>query len=319
MVNPKEIHEKIIEAIKSKGPSLPIQLAKQLNMSSLFISAFLSELANEKKIKISSLKVGGSPLYFVEGQQEKLESYYNYLPQKEAETFLLLKEKKVLKDSEQEPAIRVALRSIRDFASGFRINDEIYWRYMLVSESGVREMLQPKKIGQKQEIKSEEKEITSKDETIAKPPQHPQLLQPITVTKKPKHIADKEEKTKNEFQNPLAIKPKEKPKPEKPKSKFIEKTIEFLKNNNIKLIEEKDYKAKEYNCMIQINSQLGPIKFLAQAKDKKTISESDLKKFLSTAQSIPLPAFLLFTGELSKKAQEYLRTYNSILKARKIE
>ena len=87
-----ETHEKIIEALKNRGPSLPIQLAKDLEMSSLFVSAFLSELAKEKRIKISSLKVGGSPIYFIEGQQEKLEQYQKYLHPKEAEAFLILKD-----------------------------------------------------------------------------------------------------------------------------------------------------------------------------------------------------------------------------------
>ena len=111
-----ETHNKIIEVLKSKGPSLPIQIAKELSLSSLFVSAFLSELTNEKRIRVSHLKVGGSPLYFIEGHEEKLEPYYKYLHPKEAETFLYLKKNKILKDSEQEPATRVALRSIRDFA-----------------------------------------------------------------------------------------------------------------------------------------------------------------------------------------------------------
>jgi hypothetical protein len=299
-----ETHEKIIEALKNRGPSLPIQLAKDLEMSSLFVSAFLSELAKEKRIKISSLKVGGSPIYFIEGQQEKLEQYQKYLHPKEAEAFLILKEKKVIKDSDQDPAIRVALRSIRDFSIGFKINDQIYWRYILISEEEAKDILQPKK----QESEPKPQIETKIEKTIPKPI--------INISKKsipPIKISS------NEFENPLVIKQKEAPKKEKPKSEFISKTIEFLKNNNLKIIEEKDYKSKEYNCIIQVNSQLGNLKFLTQAKDKKTITETDLKKLLSESQSIPLPAFLLFTGGISKKAQEYLRNYSSILKAKRIE
>ena len=68
-----ENHEKIVEVINEKGPSLPIQIARKLSMNSLFISAFLSELVNSKRIKVSHLKVGGSPLYFLDGQEEQLE------------------------------------------------------------------------------------------------------------------------------------------------------------------------------------------------------------------------------------------------------
>ena len=306
MVNTNQTHENIIEAIKKRGPSLPIQLAKELQMSSLFVSAYLSELAKEKRIKISSLKVGGSPVYFLNDQQEQLEPFYKYLHPKEAETFLILKDRKVLKDSDQDPATRVALRSLRDFSAGFKINDQIYWRYILISESVAREILQPKKTEQKEP----KIEITENQDLNQKP-----------IMTSPKQIQEKESVNENinEFQNPLVIKQKETPKIQKPKSEFIKKAINFLNQNNLKIIEEKDYKSKEYNCIIQINSQLGNIKFLTQAKDKKTISETDLKKLLSNAQSIPLPAFLLFTGTISKKAQDYLRQYSSILKAKKIE
>jgi len=283
-----ETQEKIIEVLKNKGPSLPIQIAKELSISSLFISAFLSELANEKRIKVSHLKVGGSPLYFLEGQEEKLESYYKYLHPKEAETFLLLKKNKILKDSEQEPAIRVALRSIRDFAIGFKKDEKIYWKYILLSENKVKEILEPK---------PDKKTLKQK--------------QPIKISK-PNLKQD------NKFQNPLIISTK-KTKKQKPKSEFVQKIINFLNQNNLKIIQEKNYKAKEYNCIIQIRSELGLINFLTQAKDKKTISELDLKKLLSNAQAIPLPAFILYTQEISKKAKEYLKKYPSILKAKKVE
>src|SRR3989344_8217717 len=143
-MNVNETHEKIIGFLGKKGPSLPINVAKELKMFFLFISAFLSELLNEKRVKMSNLKVGGSSLYFLDGQEEQLESYYKFMHPKEAEVFLLLKENKILKDGEQDPAIRVALRSIRDFAVGFNSNDEIYWRYFSVPEIEANELISGK-------------------------------------------------------------------------------------------------------------------------------------------------------------------------------
>jgi len=288
-----EIHKKIIDFKKSKGPSLPIPIEKEINQSSLFVSAYLSELADEKKIKISHLKVGGSPLYLLEGQEQQLEKFYKYMHPKEAETFLLLKKKKILKDSVQQPATRVALRSIRDFAIGFKKQDEIFWRYAFASEKEIIKTLKVKKT----------KPAIIKP-TITKIKPTPKQIKPLPAQKP---ITD--------FQNPLIIKPKKK---QKPKSEFVLKTIDFLNKNNLKIIEEKDYKPKEYNCVIQIRSNLGLINFLTQAKNKKTISEADLRKLLSNAQSMPLPALMLYTGKLSKKAKEYAQKYFSILKTQKI-
>lgn len=277
-----ETHEKIIKIIKTKGPSLPINISKQIGMSSLFVSAFLSELAGEKRIKVSNLKVGGSPLYYLDGQEEQLESFYKYLHPKEAETFLLLKKNKVLKDSEQDPATRVALRSIKDFATDFKHNDELYWKNILIPESEAKSLI-------------------------------------YTPVKKPKKATEKitiSASQKLQFENPLIIK-ESKPKKQKPKSEFAQRITNILARN-FQIIEEKEYKAKEYNAVIQVKSELGPINFLTQAKDKKTITETDLKKLLSESQKIPLPALFLYTGDISKKAQEYLTKYSSILKAKKI-
>jgi len=64
-----ENHDKIVNVIREDGPRLPVQIARKLSMNSLFVSAFLSELVNSKRIKVSHLKVGGSPLYFMNGQE----------------------------------------------------------------------------------------------------------------------------------------------------------------------------------------------------------------------------------------------------------
>jgi hypothetical protein len=318
MIQTNETHNKIIIAIKNNGPSLPIHIAKKINMSSLFVSAFLSELITEKKVKISNLKVGGSHLYFLEGQEEQLEKFYTYLHPKEAEAFLLLKEKKMLKDSEQEPAIRVALRNIGDFAVGFRKNNEIYWRYFTVPEAEFDKIIIPEtkpviKIVQVIEEKPLEKIEAQKVE--------PQLEKIEKIKEKPQTKKEKSEEKIPEpvqFNNPLALKPEKKEKKEKSRSKFVLKVIETIKEKNFKIIQEIDYKLKEYHCIVQMPTNLGPISFLGEAKDKKKLAEADLEKLLSKAQAIPLPALIIYPKELDKKAREYAEKYHSILKTLKI-
>ena len=67
-----QVKEKIISFIKARGPSLPVHIAKEINTSILFTSAFLSELISEKRLKISKLNVGNSSLYFIPGQESLL-------------------------------------------------------------------------------------------------------------------------------------------------------------------------------------------------------------------------------------------------------
>ena len=246
-----EIKDKILDFLKTNGPSLPVQISRHISMDSIFASAFLSELLSEQKLKISSMKVGGSPLYYVNGTEEKLEKYSEYLKSKEKEAYELLKEKKFLKDKNQETAIRVALRSIKDFAKPFEYKENLIWRYFLKNKEEYYEKEEPKK-------------------------------------------------------------------KEKPKSDFVIKVLEFLKNQNWTVIKEISHKQKECNCLVKINSDLGPIIFYTNAKDKKSVTENDLNKVLREAQAIPLPAFHLSTGEPNKKAIETLEKFNSVLKYKKI-
>jgi len=159
-----QIKEKILFILHRRGPSLPVHIAKETELSILFASAFLSELASEKKIKISNMKVGNSPIYFIQTQESILEKFSQHLKSKEKEAFLLLKEKKFLEDKKQEPAIRVALRSIKDFAIPFKKNEEIFWRYFTISE---KEFKEPK-IERLKTTKQESSELNIFDKPVKK-------------------------------------------------------------------------------------------------------------------------------------------------------
>ena len=130
-----KIREKILSILRMKGPTLPVYISQDTGISMLFASAFLSELLSDKLIKMSYMRVGNSPIYFIQGQEHQLERFSTYLKSKEKEAFLLLQEKKFLRDSEQPPAIRVALREIKDFAFPFRRANETFWRYLTAKES----------------------------------------------------------------------------------------------------------------------------------------------------------------------------------------
>jgi hypothetical protein len=114
--------EKILKFIEINGPSLPVHISKHLRLDSLLSSAFLSDLLSDKELKISCLRVGNSPLYFIRGQEFQLEKFANFLPGKEQEAFYLLKEHGVLNDGLMLPAIRVALRAIKDFSFPLEYN-----------------------------------------------------------------------------------------------------------------------------------------------------------------------------------------------------
>src|SRR3989338_2612856 len=139
-----ETNERILAIVKEKGPILPVHISKEINDSILMTSARLSELLSSKKIKISNLKVGGSPLYYFPGQESKLQNFADNLHGVERKAYDILSENKLLRDSSQEPAIRVALRQIKDFAIPLQVNyenkTEIFWKWYL-TDSNEAELL----------------------------------------------------------------------------------------------------------------------------------------------------------------------------------
>ncbi len=169
--------EKILTILKRRGPSLPVHIAKEMEISMLFASAFLSELLSDKKIKISFMRVGNSPIYFISGQEISLRKFSQHLNRKEKEAYSILENKKFLKDTEQDPAIRVALRSIKDFAIPFKKQEEIYWKFFTEPEDNLK-MPEPKTQRPIEKIKSknlgifeksaEKKLKTTKKKTISK-------------------------------------------------------------------------------------------------------------------------------------------------------
>ena len=289
-----EIKEKIILVFKRRGPCLPVHVAKETGLNILFASAFLSELLTERKIKISNMRVGNSPIYFVSGQEIMLEKFSEYLKSKEKEAFLILREKKFLKDSEQEPAIRVALRAIKDFALPFKKSEEIYWRYFNVPEMEFKEL----EIKAKKPTKSEPKSSISSE------------------VKSKSEISMIPEGKSKEKQSDLKIleKPKTLNKKIKEKSDFAIKILNFLKIKDIELIEEIESKKKEFLGIAKINTSLGSIEVLIIAKDKKKITKNDIELALQKNSVYKRIVLFVSAGEINKKTEEFLNEYKNIIK-----
>jgi hypothetical protein len=302
--NTEEIKSKIVSFLKQGGPSLPIHISREIQTSMLFASAFLSEMVSDKRVKISHMRVGGSPVYLIQGQEPQLEKFSQYLNSKEKEAYSLLKQKRFLKDSEQEPAIRVALRAIRDFAIPFKRNDEIYWKYLTENESEFNRE-------QKQDIQKPTEEKRQKEKITV-------VVEEKREFDKPKESEEEETLDVMEKEKPL-IKIKESPK-KRPseKSEFVTGILEFLRIKDIEIMEEILFKKKEFEGIVRINSDLGKIEFFTIGKDKKVVTENDLRIAVQKSQSNRKPVLFISTGNVHKKAKDYLQKYESMIKFLKV-
>lgn len=302
-------NEKIIQTIRIRGPVLPAEISKIMGTNLLFAAAMLSELVDKDQLRISNLKIGGSPLYFASGQEFKLQNFADKLQEKEKKAYDLLRQKRILRDREQEPVIRVALRQIKDFAIPLQVNlqnnPEIFWKWYLLPDTEAETLIKQALNISEEEPKSQEKPL--EQQTLEVQPQ---------VEEKPKaeqkaQVEEKKEELKKE------------PKPAKrfvdTGDSFYNQIKKFFEKNNIKIIQEEFKKKKsDMEFIVEVPTTVGTIEFLCKAKDKKTVNEKDLALLAIQGQAKKLPVMFLTRGQPTKKAAEMLLKEFKDIKLKKI-
>jgi hypothetical protein len=278
------LKEKIVSIIKNRGPSFPAHISSQVGMSILFTSAFLSELLSEKKLKISNMRVGSSPLYFIPGQEPLLERYSGSLKSREKDAFEMLKDKKFLVDNEQEPAIRVAIRAIKDFAIPFEKNDKLYWRYLTASENELVVKLPEKKIEKKEVKKNEPK----KDKDLG-------------ILEKPKQVKKKAPVKKK-------VATKKKPSNNGKNDKFFNKVKEYLLDKGIEISDIISFSKDDLVLKVKENE----VESIIFAYNKKRINEEDIVKAHKKIVDFGLGYSILCLGEPAKKTTNLIEAIKGL-------
>lgn len=283
--------DKIQSIVRMKGPLLPNVIGKELGIDLLIASAMLSELVDSKVLRLSALKVGGSPVYFFANQEHRLQEFAKYLPEKERRAYDLLRQQVVLRDSTQEPLIRACLRQIRDFAVPLTANyggkQELFWKWYLTPNSQAEELIK-RALG------------------IAEP-------RPIPPTKLA--VPQERESQRREVQRSLEqVKPEagrkvereQRPAPEsEPADKFYRKIKKYFEDNGIAMLRHAVIrKDADIEFVVEIPSAVGKLQYFCKAKNKKKITEGELSSAYLQGQKRQLPILFLTTGEIGKKAAQ---------------
>jgi len=285
-----EAGERILTIVKEKGPILPVLIARETNESILMASARLSELLTSKQIKISNLKVGGSPLYYFHGQENKLQNFIDNLNEMEKRAYHFLLQNHVLRDSTQEPAIRVALRQIKDFAVPLQVNYknkiELFWRWYLIDNKEAE--IPIKDILSKKEEVLNEKISKKPDVKLFKETQKQEIKKEI-----PEELRKDETKKSNKIVD---------------KNLFLKEVYNFFNKSKISIIEAYHTKRSyEIDFIIEIQTSIGNIKYFCRSKNKKKTNEADISSAVIQSQSKNLPLLFLTNGILTKKAREMFK------------
>ncbi|MBI2137546.1 hypothetical protein HYU12_03440 [Candidatus Woesearchaeota archaeon] len=283
------LSQRVLEIVKVKGPVIPTQVSSEVGTNSLFASAVLSELVSGSHLRISSVKVGGSPVYYAPGQEVKLQNYIKYLHEKERKAYELLRVELVLRDKVLEPVVRVALRQIKDFAVPVQVNGpdgvELFWRWYLIgneqAEPKVRKLL-----GMEPDVPQ-----------VIERPVEQQVQIPHAVVQQVKEV-----KRQRRAASPV-------------NSAFVGNVMEYLGKGGIEVLQRCDSGKRrgEVELLVSVPSPVGSVRFYCMSKDKKVCNEADLSTAFVQGQSRGLPVLFLSSGKFTKRASEMLgREFSSI-------
>ena len=252
-----------------------------------------------------------------------------YLNSKEKEAFLLIKARKLLDDEKMEPAIRVALRAIKDFAVPLKIkiddNAKLFWKHFLISDEEVKTIAQGLFPDRKkpQESRNDQDDV---QETLVKKTEFKDKpsIQELVVKKQENSIEKKEEIGKKVVmetkENTDEIKPKkERKKKIAEESKFVRNLKEYLVAKEIELLDIKEEKKNQILAKVRLDTLFGKQEFYLVGKDKKKITEDDLIIGLQKAQEEKMPLLLMAPGEIDKKAVDYIKTWRNLIKFEKVK
>jgi len=296
MIDVGELKQRILGFVEDKGPSIPVQIAREIKFDPVWASAILAELVNSKKLLMSSMKLGSTAYYLIPGQEEKLEQLAdNVLSGMPKVAFLKLKQNKFLKDVDQDPQIRVALRSLKDFATPFKYGEDIYWRYNFVPKEDIERMLSStneEPVEEEPAAEIEEKQEEAQEENSAPSAEE----KPVEEEKKIESIFTKEKSSEEKTEM------------------LVEKVKAYLSGTNIKLIEETDSKKREFLGIGRMETELGEVELLIVAKEKKSIVEKDIEKIYEQIKESKKMVLLLTTGEIAKKAKDIYRNYKNLIR-----
>ncbi len=305
-----DYREVILAFVKRNGYAFPSDVMKELKKDSMISSAMLSEMASRGMVKISSLKVGSSPVYYDPQNPGILERFVDSLKRPEQEVIALLKSSSILRDNTLSPLARVALRSVKDFAIPLDVTigeeKEVFWRWFLLSdvdaERAIRLLLDPPVVESPPEILEVSPEVKKARARKVKESQKvlPAIVKPVIPALSSSESSSEIVAEKKEKKDP-ATKSSEK------MGGFASAVRSFFSSQNIEVTDWNVVKeGKEFDIVIRVPSPVGPVLMYCRAKDKKKILDADLSSAVVDGQVRRLPVLFLTSGTLGKDGDSLL-------------
>jgi len=306
MLNLKE--NQVYTSIQTKGPLLPIEIARSLSMETYIVSAILATLLKNKKIEISKRKIGSSNLYYIPGQEElvrkRLLPELNALEQKALQR---VKELKVAFENDLYPQERFMLKEMLDFVNLLKVKTEKeefdVWVDAELTKEEINEIIKKRLENLKEKSTSIEKPKEALPEKNI-PIEKEETKQELLSQEPPKELPEKKERKRKSAQN----------------TNFNEKLNDYLKRMDITLIKVLSIKANENIAIVSIPSIIGDQFFYMFYTTKKNLNEGDLSKIYLEASKHKMPILLILENEINSKINQYIKdNFGNLIKIIKMK
>jgi len=271
--------DKILQFLKVTGPTTPSKVAKNIGQDSIIASAHLSDLKSQGKIKISNLKLGSTPLYYLEGQEGQLYDFADgNINPKDFIVLEELKKQKILREKDLELIGKVALRKLKDFAIPLHVSvkgvKELFWKWHLLPAPEANTLI-------KDIFFKDEKKIPVKEQPVEK-------VEPITITKK-ESDTEKEEVAETKKEEVVESK-STKETPDTKKEEVVESKLTKKKTTKPKTKPKSKLKTKKQTVLVEKEDEKEEEK--KEEPDKKTIIQKVKEKITPKKRKIASEEFL---------------------------
>ena len=308
-----DYREKLLQLMRDKGPVVPSDVNRELNVSILIASVMLSDLVGMNKVRISRLKVGGSPLYYLPEHADQLQNFSGKLAGPEKRAYELLREGKMLTDKQLDPQTRVALRQLKDFAvpleKSHNGSSELLWKWYLLPDDEADAMVH-KSVGEEEAVAVAASSFKGALVEVA-------AAAPAEAVAAEAPAVAVQEKVSEKKQVEPAAPGLKKPRRAAPKKQAEPKqrvdVLQFLSGHNIAVVETLSAKKGDAEFIANVPNPLGGTRYYCRFRDKKSCNDADVSAAIVQAQLKKLPLLFLSTGALSKKAEEVLGSQQNVL------
>lgn len=302
--------EKAFDAVRQQ-PFLPVEVASKIGVDSFLAKAFLDQLVEAGRVKATTEKVAGVPIYFVMGQELAAEAKLKKLLGVKTTATNFAKSVPQGPALEQKRAdFKARLEEIeRKEAEMKNAKEAKEIKITAKSQLRVRDLVKPKAEIAKPKV---EASFIKKEEPKPAAPAVEEMEIPA------KEISLKAEEPKAEsIQENLAKAVKKLI--SGATSPVVEATLNQLNGAGAEIIsQELRKRGKEAFIVAKIPSSIGPLQFLVIAMSKKTITKDDLSLAYAEGVEQKLPVLLYSNGKIAKPAQAYLDKVAGVVKFKQL-